>query len=134
VDWIAKSKVPHPPKKALTGLIINLMAEIKLKIKKNSKSPKGFRMFNLTAGQKVPFTFAGETRYRTTTKSWWILMDDHADFAKPKYAEGKELQIETSEYKLQKSEYVDEETGKTRYSTWMVPNALADDSCEEWGD
>jgi hypothetical protein len=109
------------------------MAKIKLKIKKNSLSPKKFRMFNLVAGQKVEFTFAGETRTRTTTKSWWILMDDHADFAKAKFAEGKDLEIDTSEYKLQKSEFTDTD-GKTRYSTWLVPNALADDSCEEWGD
>jgi hypothetical protein len=129
--WIAKSKVPHPPNKALKGLTINLMAKIKLKIKRNSLSPKGFRMFNLTAGQKVEFTFAGEAHTRTTTKSWWILMDDHANFSKAKFGEGKDLEIDTSEYKLQKSEFTDDD-GKTRYSTWLVPNALADDSCEEW--
>ena len=60
-------------------------------------------------------------------------MDDHANFSKAKFGEGKDLEIDTSEYKLQKSEFTDDD-GKTRYSTWLVPNALADDSCEEWGD
>ena len=108
------------------------MAKIKLKIKKNTVSQKGFRMFNLAAGQKVEFTFAGEKCSRSTTKSWWILLDNHAKFSKEKYNVEGEIEIEKSEFRLQKSEYTDEESGKIRHSTWLIPVALADDTCEEW--
>jgi hypothetical protein len=137
--WIAKSKVPHPPKKALTGLNNNQM-EKKLKIKKIKKDDKkNLIIFNLTDGKVAKSGFDGNDETRSQERSYWIMWDQSTTlndtFAKWSKGKKKEVTLDSDNYRLRTSEFKrqnDDGDDIIAKCTWIIPVDLADDDDNEW--
>jgi hypothetical protein len=113
---------------------------IKVKILKNEVSKQGFRKFKLSTGSSGDFEFGGEMATKSNKRSWWILFDDDAKWASKKankatkFAEGKEIELDTDLFKVSISTYEIEKDGKLvpASSAWLIPVAMADATCIDW--
>ena len=102
-----------------------------LKIKSVDKESKGgFMVFNLTVGKVAEFKVNGKQATRTSKKSYWLLVDPSPELKK--LNEGDNFKLDTDDFKLERSSYKDEDSGETRFCTWLIPSDLADNSCEDW--